>query len=263
MLGAVLGDIIGSTREWHNIKSEDFELFPRDSHFTDDSVMTVAVAEKLLNDLQSRNSRKSYAAWYKHYYNRYRSAGFGQMFSKWAESEMLTVQRSYGNGAAMRVTAIGYAFNDLKPMLKEVEASCYYTHNNREAVKAAKAAAMCVFLANRQEDKDSIKKTIEKSFGYSFVPLDIIRKDYVFDSRASYSVPPALEAFFESDSYESAVRKAISIGGDSDTIACIAGGIAEAYYKEIPKEIMSKGNLLIDSGFKRVIRDFNERFIYK
>lgn len=158
----------------------------------------------------------------------------------------------------MRVTAIGYAFDDLKPLLNEVKSSCYYTHHNREAIKGAKAVATCVFLARKQEDKDSIKRTIEKMYGYRFQPLDEIRRDYVFDSRASYSVPPALEAFFESDSYESAIRKAISIGGDSDTIACITGGIAEAYYREIPKEIVTKGNLLIDSGLRRVVREFNE-----
>ena len=263
MLGAILGDIIGSTRELHNIKSEDFDLFPPDSHFTDDSVMTIAVAEKLLNDFHSRNNRKSYAAWYKHYYRRYPKAGFGQMFSDWAESDLLRIQRSYGNGAAMRVTAIGYAFHDLKPMLKEVEASCYYTHHNPEAIKGAKAVATSVFLANKQEEKETIKHTITKLFGYTFEPLAAIKADYVFDSRTSYTVPPALEAFFESTSYENAIRKAISIGGDSDTIACITGGIAQAYYKEIPKEIISRGNLFIGSGFKKVISEFNEEFIYK
>ena len=163
----------------------------------------------------------------------------------------------------MRVTAIGYAFQDLKPLLKEVESSCYYTHHNPEAIKGAKAVATSVFLANKQEDKEKIKQTLTKLFGYHFEPLDAIRKDYIFDSRTSYTVPPALEAFFESTSYESAIRKAISIGGDSDTIACITGGVAEAYYKEIPKEIVSKGNSLIDSGFKKVIREFNEMFICK
>lgn len=258
MLGAIFGDIIGSTRELHNVKTEEFELFQPGSHFTDDTVMTVAVAEKLLNANSGCNSRNAYAARYKQYYSRYRNAGFGQMFSKWAENDTLHIQRSYGNGAAMRVTAIGYAFDDLKPLLNEVKASCYYTHHNREAIKGAKAVATCVFLARKQEDKDSIKRTIEKMYGYRFQPLDEIRRDYVFDSRASYSVPPALEAFFESDSYESAIRKAISIGGDSDTIACITGGIAEAYYREIPKEIATKGNLLIDSGLRRVVREFNE-----
>ena len=122
MLGAVFGDIIGSTRELHNVKTEEFELFPPGSHFTDDTVMTVAVAEKLLNANSGCNSRKAYATRYKQYYNRYRNAGFGQMFSKWAENDTLHIQRSYGNGAAMRVTAIGYAFTSFKSGFKSSNA---------------------------------------------------------------------------------------------------------------------------------------------
>lgn len=259
MIGAILGDIIGSTRELKNVKSEDFDLFPRGSHFTDDSVMSVAVAEKLLRHSSGVSSQKAYAMWFKQYYRRFPHAGYGQMFSAWAESDSYSIQRSFGNGAAMRVTAIGYAFDDIKPLLKEVKASCYYTHNNKEAITGAEAVATAVFLAKKQENKDSIKKYIEKTYKYSFRNLDEIREDYVFDSRTSYSVPPALEAFFESDSYESAVRKAVSIGGDSDTIACMAGGIAEAYYKEIPKEILDRGLRFVDVGFKNVIREFMEK----
>lgn len=260
MLGAILGDIIGSTRELKNIKSEEFELFPVGSHFTDDSVMTVAVAEKLLRNSYGVNSRKSYAMWYKQYYRRFPFAGYGQMFSSWAASDSYNVQRSFGNGAAMRVTAIGYAFDDLKPLLKEVKDSCYYTHNNREAINGAEAVATAVFMARKQEDKISIKKYIEKAYKYKFRDLDEIRGDYVFDSRTSYSVPPALEAFFESDSYESAIRKAISIGGDSDTITCIAGGVAEAYYKDIPREILNRGLSFVDVGFENVINEFKEKY---
>ncbi|MDO5154747.1 MAG: ADP-ribosylglycohydrolase family protein [Eubacteriales bacterium] len=260
MLGAVLGDIIGSTREWNNIKSEEFELFPTGSHFTDDSVMSIAVADKLLHTASGMNNRKNYAMWYKQYYKRFSNAGYGQMFSSWAESDNYYVQKSYGNGASMRVTAIGYAFKDLKSLLKEVKDSCYYTHKNKEAMNGAEAVAIAVFLAKKQEDKESIKKYIEKEYKYVFEPLDEIREDYVFDSRTSYSVPPALEAFFESDSYESAIRKAISIGGDSDTIACIAGGIAEAYYKKIPEAILSRGLGFVDGGFKSVIKEFMEKY---
>ena len=260
MLGAILGDVIGSTRELKNVKSEEFDLFPAGSHFTDDSVMSVAVAEKLLRNSQEVNSRKAYAMWYKQYYRRFPHAGYGQMFSSWAESDGYLVQKSFGNGAAMRVTAIGYAFDDLKAIQKEVDASCYYTHNNTEAIMGARAVATAVFLAKKQEDKEAIRKFIEKNYKYKFRELDEIRAEYVFDSRASYSVPPALEAFFESDSYESAIRKAISIGGDSDTIACITGGIAEAYYKEIPEQILSRGLRFVDVGFKNVIKEFMEKY---
>lgn len=260
MLGAILGDVIGSTREWHNIKSEDFELFPSGSRFTDDTVMSIAVAEKLLHQSSGVNSRIAYAMWFKQYYKRFPNAGFGQMFSTWAQRDDCTVQRSYGNGAAMRVTAIGYAYDDINPTLDEVKDSCYYTHNNREAIMGAEAVATAVFLARKQENKDEIKKYLEKKYKYSFKCLDQIRDEYVFDSRSSYSVPPALEAFFESDSYESAVRKAISIGGDSDTIACIAGGVAEAYYRGIPDDIRDKGLKFIDIGFKNVVNEFMQKF---
>ena len=259
--GALLGDIIGSVRELHNEKTEDIILFPAGSHFTDDSVMTVAIADKLLHDDKvTCSNREAYAMWYKQYYRRYPHAGYGQMFSAWANEERISMQKSFGNGGAMRVTALGYVCKDLRSLWKEVDDSCYFTHNHKEAKTGAKAVATAVFLANKQEDKESIKKVIEKQFKYSFRELDEIRENYVFDSRTSYSVPPALEAFFESTSYESAIRKAISIGGDSDTIACITGGIAEAYYKSIPDKILSEGNRFIDSGFKKVINDFTEKF---
>ena len=259
--GALFGDIIGSVRELHNEKTEDIVLFPMESHFTDDSVMTIAIADKLLHDDKvTCSNKKAYAMWYKQYFHRYPHAGYGQMFSSWANKDSISIQRSFGNGGAMRVTALGYACKDLESLWKEAEDSCYYTHNNREAKNGAKAVATAVFMANKQEDKDSIKKFIEKKFKYSFPLLDEIRDSYEFDSRTSYSVPPALEAFFESTSYESAIRKAISIGGDSDTIACIAGGIAEAYYKTIPNQIMSEGIRFVDSGFKKVINDFKEKY---
>ena len=161
----------------------------------------------------------------------------------------------------MRVTPIGYAFEDIKPMLKEVKSSCYYTHHNNEAIKGAEAVATAVFLARKQEDKESIRKYLEKKYKYIFAELDTIRDSYVFDCRTSYSVPPALEAFFESCSYEDAIRKAISIGGDSDTIACIAGGVAEAYYREIPQDIINRGLSFIDIGFKNVMKEFKEKYM--
>lgn len=262
MYGAVIGDIVGSTYEWHNVKTEDFELFPSGSTYTDDTVLSVAVAEKILNSrLSYLSSKKSYAMWYRQYYKRYPNAGFGQMFSEWAVSDRMYVQHSYGNGAAMRVSAIGFAFNSLKEIKKEIIASCYYTHKNAEAINGALAVATAIFLARKGCDKSEIKKYIEKKFKYKLQPLDEIRDTYVFDSRASYSVPPAIEAFLESGSYEDAIRKAVSIGGDSDTIACMAGGIAQAYYSEIPKEISDRASLILDAGLRNVINRFEEEFV--
>lgn len=264
MTGAVIGDIIGSTYELHNVKTENFELFPEGSRFTDDSVLSVAVAKRIINEEKTNiNNKASYAMWYKQYYSRYPNAGYGQMFSDWANDRELYIQRSFGNGAAMRVCAIGYAFNSIKEIIKEVNDSCFYTHNNHEAKKWAQAVAIAVFMAKNQKDKLEIKKYIEKRFWHRFCSLDKLREKYVFNSRASYSVPPAMEAFFESSSYEDAIRKAISIGGDSDTIACIAGGIAHAYYQEIPNEIYEKGMKLLDVGLRQTVKCFEERYNIK
>ncbi len=264
MIGAIIGDIIGSTYEIHNVKTEAFELFPEGSKFTDDSVLTVAVANKILNSEKSSvNNRVAYAMWYKQYYKRYPNAGFGQMFSQWALSEKLYIQRSYGNGASMRVSAIGHAFDSVEKIIDEVNASCFYTHNNSEAKKGAQAVAIAVFMAKQQTEKEEIKKYIEQKYRYKFCPLDELREEYVFDSRTSYSVPPALEAFFESCSYEDAIRKAISIGGDSDTIACIAGGVAQAYYQHIPQKIYERGMGIIDVGLRQTIESFEEKYNIK
>ncbi|MBO7565247.1 MAG: ADP-ribosylglycohydrolase family protein [Clostridiales bacterium] len=259
MYGAVFGDIIGSSYEWHNVKREDFDLFPKDARFTDDTVLTVAVAESILN-MDVSSPRKCYAQHIKAYYRRYPHAGFGNMFINWAESDSLSVQKSYGNGASMRVSAIGWAFNDEETIRKQVSESCYYTHHNKEAIQCAQAVALAVFFARKDMEKKEIRKRLEEEFKLEFLPLDDIRDGYQFDSRSIYSVPPAIEAFFESEDYESSIRKAISIGGDSDTIAAIAGSIAEAYYREIPKHIQDKGKLILDSGLKRVLNQFEEKY---
>ena len=259
MYGAVFGDIMGSWYEWHNCKSEDIELFRRESHFTDDSVLTCAIADSILN-MGDYSPRKCYATYIKAYYRRYPDAGFGQMFRDWAESDTLSVQRSYGNGAAMRVSAIGWAFDEEKEILKQVSESCYYTHHHSEAINCARAVAIAVFLARKGIDKDTIRKKLEKDFKLRFTPIEELREKYVFDSRSGYSVPPAIEAFLETDSYESCIRRAISFGGDSDTIAAIAGGIAEAYYHEIPKEIRDRCRSKLDSGLKRVLDEFEQKY---
>ncbi|MDE7325522.1 MAG: ADP-ribosylglycohydrolase family protein [Lachnospiraceae bacterium] len=262
MLGAVIGDIIGSTYEWHNVKTKDFDLFPEKSRFTDDTILSVAVADALLHrEVSDIPMHKAYAMWYRQYYHRYPDAGFGQMFSEWARADVIRVQRSFGNGAAMRAAPIGYAASSIREVKKEVYASCRYTHRNREAIKGAQAVAVCVYLAKTGVEKKEIRNYMEKHYYPGLTSLDALRAGYVFDSRASYSVPPALLAFFESDSYEDAVRNAVSIGGDSDTIACMAGGIAQAYYHEIPMEIKDRAFALLDTGLRTVIRQFTEKYL--
>ena len=203
-----------------------------------------------------------YALRYKQYYNRYPYAGFGQMFQDWAKDSALKKQKSYGNGGAMRVMPIAYAYKTLDEVLNQAKLCCIYTHNHKEAIYAAQATAAATFLAHNGSGKDEIKNHLKKNFGYEFSKsVDELRKDFVFDSRAGYSVPPAITAFLESDSYEDAVRKAVSLGGDSDTIACIAGGIAEAYYKTIPEQIKKRCFSLLDSGLKKTIQTFCDKFI--
>ena len=261
MLGAVIGDVIGSVYEWNNVKSEDFPLFSHNTHFTDDTAMTVATAVKLINDKKGLcdNSSLSYAMQYKAYYKRYPHAGYAGMFKNWANNSELYVQHSYGNGAAMRISPIGFACESIKEIEKQTKASCHYTHNHPEAEQCAYAVALAIFLARKGSDKSEIKTQIEHQTNIKLnFTIDEIRPTYSFSSRSINSVPQAIEAFMEGSDYESTIRKAISTGGDSDTIACIAGGIAEAYYKTIPEDIVQKAYRYIDGTIKNVIKEFYE-----
>lgn len=267
MFGAIYGDVIGSYYEVHCTKNYDFE-FDRDSTFTDDSVLIAAVCKAILNNpayitrsmLKAR--AREYGAQYRQYYSYFPNAGFGNMFSQWARNPYARNGHSYANGAAMRVIPIGYAYETLEQTLLQVRASCIPTHKHREAITGASAVAAAVFLAIHGESKESIKSYIEKEFRYDLsIPLSSIRENHVFDSRSSYSVPPAIIAFLESSDYESAIRGAISLGGDADTQACIAGGIAEAYYNEIPEHITRFCDVRIDSTIKNTVKEFNCQYI--
>ena len=262
MFGAIYGDVIGSYYEVHCTKNYDFE-FNKESSFTDDSVLIAAVCKAILNNPSEitrwdvRNRSKEYAAQYRQYYSYHPHAGFGNMFAEWARKPNARNGHSYANGASMRVIPIGYAYSTLEQTLLQAKASCIPTHNQREAIKGAQAVASAVFLARKNESKEGIKAFLEKTFKYDLsIPLATIKENYVFDSKTSYSVPPAIIAFLESSDYESAVRSAVSLGGDADTQACIAGGIAEAFYKEIPEHIKRFCDLRIDHSIKSVVREF-------
>ena len=267
MFGAIYGDVIGSYYEVHCTKNYDFE-FNKESSFTDDSVLIAAVCKAILNNPSEitrwdvRNRSKEYAAQYRQYYSYHPHAGFGNMFAEWARKPNARNGHSYANGASMRVIPIGYAYSTLEQTLLQAKASCIPTHNQREAIIGAQAVASAVFLARNNESKEGIKAFLEKTFKYDLsIPLAAIKENYVFDSKTSYSVPPAIIAFLESSDYESAVRSAVSLGGDADTQACIAGGIAEAFYKEIPEHIKQFCNLRIDHSIKSVVREFCMNFI--
>ncbi len=266
MFGAIYGDVIGSYYEVHCTKNYDFK-FNSDSSFTDDSVLIAAVCKAILNNPSEisksalRSRAREYAACYRQYYSYHPYAGFGNMFAAWAKDPYARNGKSYANGASMRVIPIGYAYDTLEQTLLQVKASCIPTHNHREAIKGAQAVAAAIFLARNGEDKKHIKEYLEKTFRYDLsIPLSTIKEHHVFDSRTSYSVPPAILSFLESSDYESAIRNAISLGGDADTQACIAGGIAEAYYKEIPEHIKRFCDGKIDSSIKVVVKEFQQKY---
>lgn len=266
MFGALYGDVIGSVYENACTKNYDFPL-KADSYFTDDSVMTAAVCRAILyNDKNisrfSLHKRgKEYAAQYKHFFSRFPHAGYGHMFTRWANEKGLRRQYSYANGGAMRAVPIGYAYDDIEQVMLQAKASCYYTHAHKDGIKGAQAVACSVFLARSGESKDTIRNFISEKFRYDLdYTLDQIRPDYSFDSSCEYSVPPSILCFLESVDYESAVRNAVSLGGDADTMACIAGGIAEAYYKVIPDDIRSFCDSRLDISIKEPIREFNRKY---
>lgn len=268
MMGAIVGDVIGSVYENENVRTSEFPLFSRFSRFTDDSVLTVAIADAILNRathrikyIEDHRNRQIYALKLKEYGRRFPNAGYGQMFNDWVQSASTRGYRSYGNGSAMRVSPAAYAFDTLETVLHEARLSASVTHNHPEGIKGAQAVASAIFLARNGHDKSDIQNFVQRRFGYNLTrSLDEIRPHYQFDSSCQGSVPQAIIAFLESLDFEDAIRKAISLGGDSDTIACITGSIAEAYYKNIPDTMLDKVNLILDFGLQRVIQTFNERY---
>jgi len=267
LLGAIYGDIIGSYYEVHCTKDYDFP-FQKDSTFTDDSVLTTATAKAILlhpepiTRWELHQRCREYAIQYQQYFSWFPHAGYGNLFVSWASSHSMRKQKSYGNGGAMRVIPVGWAYDSMEQVLLQAKASCICTHNHHEAIRGAQAVACAVWLARMGADKAQIRSELSKRFHYPLAfRLDDIRPLYEFDSRTNYSVPPAIVCFLESTDFESAVRNAVSLGGDADTMACIAGGIAEAYYRDIPDFVRKFCDLKIDSSIRAVIREFEEKFL--
>ena len=235
ILGAIAGDVIGSVYEFNNTRTTDFPLFKRETTFTDDTVMTIAIADAILHN-------KDFAQTILDYGKRYPNRGYGTSFFKWlAHDTPAPPYNSWGNGSAMRVSAVGFAYNDLDKVLKKAEKTAVVTHNHPEGIKGAQATAAAIFLARTGKNKAEIKAYIEQKFGYDLdFTLDEIRPTFPFDESCQGTVPQSIVAFSESTDYDSAIRLAISLGGDSDTIACITGGIAIAFYKEMSQVIVDK-----------------------
>lgn len=250
MLGAIVGDIVGSIYEWDNIKTKDFSLFKNECFFTDDTVMTIAVAEGLMNGGDKNNFIEAM----KRYGRLYPDAGYGGNFNYWLNSDSKLPYNSYGNGSAMRVSSVAWLFDNLDDVEKYAEISASVTHNHPEGIKGAKATAACIFLSRTKKSKAEIKRYIEDKYGYNLNrTLDEIREDYHFDVSCQGTVPQAIIAFLESTDFEDAIRNAISLGGDSDTLAAICGSIAEGAYG-IPENIK---NIVLSKLDKQLLEVYN------
>ena len=258
ILGAVIGDIVGSRFEHHNDKSKKFELFTQDCKFTDDTVMTLAVAKAFLQCREDRSDLADQAIKSMQELGRkYPSAGYGDRFRQWLQAEHPQPYCGNGNGSAMRVSPCAYVADTLEEALKFAEIITVVSHNHPDAIYGAKAAAGAVFLALHNADKAQIKKFVEENCYPMDFTLDEIRPKYRFDVSCQGSVPQAIEAFLESTDFEDAIRNAVSIGGDSDTIAAIAGSIAAAYYG-VPVGISTQALLYLDQTCKDIQIRFGE-----
>jgi ADP-ribosylglycohydrolase len=254
MLGAVAGDVIGSVHEFARCKTKDFPLFVEASTFTDDTVLTVAVAEAILTD-------RDYEASVRRIGRRYPNSGYGGSFMGWLVRGDAGPYNSWGNGAAMRVSPVGFAFDEADTVLAEAKRTAEFTHNHPEGIKGAQATALAMLLARQGADKTAIRSEITRRFGYDLDrTVDGIRPDYAFNESCQATVPEALAAFLDSDSFEDAVRNAVSLGGDADTLACIAGGVAEAFYKSIPDAILREVLGRLTDDLRGVALAFYKRY---
>ena len=256
MLGAIAGDMIGSPYEGNNHRSIDFPLFSKHSCFTDDTVLTVAVANAILTGEGYRDSIIAFA-------RKYPGAGYGGTFRKWMWADDPQPYNSWGNGSAMRVSPIGWAFDSEADVLEEAKRSAEISHNHPEGIKGAQAIALAILLARRGADKATLKSEITGRFEYDLDRrIDDIRPVYQFDVSCQGSVPEALIAVLESESVENAIRLAVSIGGDSDTLACMAGAVAEALYGGIAPDIAAEILPRLRPTLLEVTERFIERYIF-
>ena len=239
MYGAILGDIIGSPYEFdQGNKTKDFPLFSKHSTFTDDSVMTIAVAEAAMDVLlEAHGARSKMIASMQKYGNMYPNAGYGSMFSRWLREKDPKPYGSFGNGSAMRVSSVAWLFDTLDSVRGAARASAEVTHNHPEGIKGAEATAAAIFLARTGSSKAEIKAYITENFGYDLSrTCDEIRPNYHHVESCQETVPEAITAFLEGESFEDVIRTAVSLGGDCDTLTCIAGSIAEGFYG-VPEEL--------------------------
>ena len=253
MLGAIAGDIIGSVHEFLGQKRRDFPLFVENSRFTDDTVLSIAVADCLLTGTPYVDAFRAYA-------DKYPDRCYGVGFWQWVRSGSREPYHSWGNGSAMRVSPIAFAFETLAEVVGAAKGSAEVTHSHPEGIRGAQAAAAATFLARQGASKSQIRDVIETQFGYDLSrDTNTIRVTYRFNESCQETVPQAITAFLESSDYEDAVRLAVSLGGDADTLACITGGIAGALYG-VPHSIATQALALLDEDLRKTVTWFCEKY---
>ena len=256
LLGAVAGDIIGSTYEFNNVKTKDFNLYPENSKFTDDTVMTIAVADALLRNKDFSENLWNFGRKYFH------GRGYGGKFKNWLLNTDRKPYQSYGNGAVMRVSPVAFFAQNRDELFQKAVETCAPTHDCPESYNAAKYISLAIFMAKSGRDKKEIGDILDQKFPEYMIKqsLDEIRDYYVFDVSAEGTAPYSVKAFLESTDYEDAIRNAISIGGDSDTLGIITGAIAMAYYKEMPQEIADFVIQKLPEEFIEIMVEFDSKY---
>lgn len=254
LMGAVAGDVIGSVYEFNNHRSTDFNVFDPGSFFTDDTVLTIAVADAILKNSDLVENIKRWG-------RKYPKSGYGLRFWNWLQSEQTEPYNSWGNGSAMRVSPVGFAFNSLEEVLIQAEWSAEVTHNHPEGIKGAQAVAAAIYMARTGGSKKEIRDYIIKQFDYDLDrTCDEIRPVYLFNESCQETVPEAIIAFLESSDFENAIRLAVSLGGDSDTLACITGSIAIAFYKQMDDQLFEFLRGKLPYEMLEVVDEFDKKF---
>jgi len=250
MLGAIAGDIFGSSYEFDGTKDPDIDLFERPRFFTDDTVLTIATADVLMTD-------GDYTRAYREWGRSYPTCSWGLRFHGWLTGDDPRPYNSFGNGSAMRVSPVGWAFDTLDETLAEAARSAAVSHNHPEGIKGAQATAAAIFLARTGVAKADMRREITDRFGYDLDrTIAEIRPDYCFNETCQGSVPESLVAFLDADDFAHTLRLAISLGGDADTQAAIAGAVAEAFWGGVPEEIQLEVNRCLPEDMKRIAEDF-------
>lgn len=270
MLGAIIGDIVGSRFEFDNHRSKEFELFAAECEATDDTIMTLAIARAIMetskavdssdrsderDELYCKTLEELSVKYMQEIGRRYPHCGYGGMFLKWVFSDEPSPYSSFGNGAAMRVSPAGFEARTEREAIRFSRAVTAVTHNHSEGIKGAEATALAVFLARKGFSKEDIRRRIERDYYRLDFTIDCIRDSYRFNETCQETVPQAIEAFIEAESFEDTIRTAISVGGDSDTLAAIAGGIAEAYYG-VPDEMRLKALSYLDRDLREIFDEW-------